>query len=149
MNTETLEKLFAIIIDEARRRPEFARRLQTALPKIQEADCQRTPAPKPGATTTPLSPKAPGKTKCRTGRGRFDPHAFSLIAVMKREGEAALRAHLAGVRLRSQLLKMAEAQHIPVERSLFTRKGVPLSKAREALIAGVKQRIQDRLAAAS
>ena len=129
---EILAQLFSVILEEARAKPDFAARLVAALPGEVIARVEKAGIPK----------KA-------TPRKKFDPDAFSLIAVLARQGESELRVKLKGIKTREHLKKLADAQHIPVERSLFENKKVGLDKIRDAIIAGTKRRTADQFAAAS
>lgn len=85
--------------------------------------------------------------KCKL---KFNPHEYSLVAVMVKEGEKILRDRLKMIKRRNLLLEMARAQHIPVDSSVFSpSKKVPLKRAVNELIDGVNRRINSRMAAAS
>ena len=74
----------------------------------------------------------------------FDPHAFSLIVVMRKGGKDALLAKLAEVPDIAQLQAIAKAQHVALEGEPSSRDGIL-----EALVAGTERRIAHREAAAS
>lgn len=74
----------------------------------------------------------------------FDPFAFSVVVVLKRQGRAALMKRLASIDNPEQLRKIAEAQHLGIDKSLSS-----IRKLREAIVAGAEQRLADRRAAAS
>lgn len=125
---EVLERLFRVVLEEARARPEFAERLISALPKAAIVKVERTQAKKK--------------------RDNFDPNAFSLVAVLEREGEKGLRQRLNPFRSKDKLRAIAEAQHIPLNEAARRSKAT-VKDIRDAIIEGVKFRIADRLAAAS
>ena len=74
----------------------------------------------------------------------FDPHAFSLIVVMRKGGKDALLAKLADVPDVAQLTAIAKAQHVALDGDPTSREGIL-----EARIAGTERRIAHREAAAS
>ncbi len=74
----------------------------------------------------------------------FDPHAFSLIVVMTKQGAAGLDAKLKAIESADQLRALARAQHVAIDASVSA-----LAELRAAIIAGTAQRIADRRAAAS
>jgi hypothetical protein len=96
-------------------------------------------APASDATTTD-DPKVVGQD---TGEA-FDPFAFSIIVVLKRQGRAALLKRLDAIVTPEHLHKMAAAQHIGVDKSITSAKAL-----REAIADGAEQRLADRRAAAS
>ncbi len=74
----------------------------------------------------------------------FDPHAFSLIVVMTKQGAAGLDAKLKAIDNADHLRALARAQHVAIDTSVNA-----LPELRAAIIAGTAQRIADRRAAAS
>jgi hypothetical protein len=72
-----------------------------------------------------------------------DPFAFSLLAVLSKEGRAALETRLALIASRSELIAMAAAQHV----ALPSREA-SLADLRAAIVAGTERRLADRRAAA-
>jgi len=130
---EILTRLFGVILDEARARPEFAEQLMAALPREVIARVEKTAAPK----------------KKGAPRKKFNPYTFNAESVLAREGESALRTRLKSIKRREYLQLLADAQHIPVERSLFGDKNVKPDKIREAIVTGTKRRSAARFAAAS
>ena len=74
----------------------------------------------------------------------FDPHAFSLIVVMTRQGAAGLEQTLARIDDPEHLRALARAQHVAIDATLEQPAAL-----RAAIIAGTAQRIADRRAAAS
>jgi len=125
-----LENLFSVILDEARKRPDFAEKLLSALPQGAIARIER-----PERTTTT--------------RASFDPNSFSLVAVMQTEGETGLRRRLNPLQRKQDIRAIAEAQHIPVDRAKFYNNRTKLQSLKDELIEGTRARISDRMAAAS
>lgn len=74
----------------------------------------------------------------------FDPYAFSVVVILARQGADALKKKLREIDDPSCLIQLADAQHIAIDRSLSG-----LVELRAAIIAGAKQRLADRRAAAS
>ncbi|MGE0854754.1 MAG: hypothetical protein AB7L18_01545, partial [Hyphomicrobiaceae bacterium] len=74
----------------------------------------------------------------------FDPFAFSAMVVLKREGRQALLKRLEGITDAAHLRRLAEAQHLGIDRHIEEP-----AELRQAIIAGAEQRIADRRAAAS
>jgi hypothetical protein len=118
-----LDRLFAILLEEARERPDFADRLLSAL----------TDGPE-DVFDAPEDDEEPAFS------------LFSFVAVLHTEGEERLRQCLAIIPSKEQLLRLADDQHIPVTGD-FT--DAPLSAVIDAVIEGTKFRLQDRMAAAS
>lgn len=121
---ERLERLFAIFLEEARMRPELADRLLEALEG--DGDIERD---------------------VDTGQAaERDASAFSLVAILHAEGEERLRECLSIIPSREHLLMLAEQQHIPLDAEIGEK---ALPEIVEAVVEGVKFRLNDRLAAAS
>lgn len=78
------------------------------------------------------------------GRDAFDPFAFSAVVVLKRQGPDALLARLEAIQSAADLLRLADAQHIGIDRSITDP-----HKLRLAILSGAEQRLADRRAAAS
>lgn len=95
------------------------------------------------AATPPVASKAPGPAEPSADEA-FDPFAFSVVVLLKRQGRAALMKRLDAIGDPAQLHKIAEAQHLGIDKSLKSAR-----KLREAIIAGAEQRLADRRAAAS
>lgn len=72
----------------------------------------------------------------------FDPHAFSLIVSLRRDGEAATRARLAKM-TPAQIKQVADAQHV----SIKTPGSSPAALI-QGVIEGTQRRIANRVAAA-
>lgn len=100
---------------------------------------QEQPASDADAATAPHT-GAPRATPAEA----FDPFAFSIVVVLKRQGRAALMKRLEAIADAAHLHQMASAQHIGVDKSITAAK-----RLREAIVAGAEQRLADRRAAAS
>jgi len=74
----------------------------------------------------------------------FDPHAFSLVVLLRKGGKDALKAKLDGLPDIAQLREVAKAQHVAVDPTLEDRSAIYA-----AIIAGTEQRIAHRQAAGS
>ncbi|MGL4395080.1 MAG: hypothetical protein ACRCS9_00930 [Hyphomicrobium sp.] len=74
----------------------------------------------------------------------FDPYAFSAMVVLAKTGRDGLAKRLAEIRSSDQLLKLADAQHLGIDRTL-TR----VDDLRKAIVTAAEQRLADRRAAAS
>jgi hypothetical protein len=85
----------------------------------------------PAASTVPMAPA-------------FDPHVFSLIVVMTKQGAEGLKARLAMIESTEHLRALALAQHVHIADALNAADDL-----RAAIIDGTAQRIADRRAAAS
>ena len=95
-------------------------------------------------TAQDTSPDALNEVTCQPPVAAFDPHAFSLIVVMTKQGAAGLDAKLRTIDSIEQLRALARAQHVALDTTL-----VALPEVRAAIIAGTAQRLADRRAAAS
>jgi hypothetical protein len=126
---EILERLFGVILDEARRRPDFAHRLVDALPVSAVARIEKSARPQPAKYT-------------------FNPNAFSLVAVLQTQGEDGLLRQLNPIDRKERLREIAKAQHIPLTGKAAQRKAT-LGEIRAALVRGAKARLAGREAAAS
>jgi hypothetical protein len=121
---ELLAKLFEVVLDEARSNRRFAEKLVSALPAQVVA---RIETGRKKAVAKPAEPP------------------MSLTRLMNREGEEALQAFLK-VRNKLILRGIVDRQQIPVDPSVFDGDA---KSVRDAIVAGVKSKIADRLAAAS
>jgi hypothetical protein len=119
---QLLAKLFEVVLDEARSNRNFAEKLVGALPIQVVARIETRKRP-----TRPAEPPV------------------SLTRLLNREGEDALQAFLKR-RNKTHMRDIVERQQIPVELSVFDG---DVNAVREAIVAGVKSKIADRLAAAS
>ena len=126
---QVLERLFAVVLEEARTNGSFAEKLVAALPSRAVVRIETRRA-KSGASR-------------KTGTQKEQP--VSLTRLMNREGEPALREFLKK-RNTKQLRDLVERQQIPIGIGGSDR---DLPALRDAIVEGVKFRIADRLAAAS
>ncbi|RIA55642.1 hypothetical protein [Dichotomicrobium thermohalophilum] len=127
---QILAKIFEVVLEEARQRPEFAEKLVNALPRGAIAEIQK-PA------------------RARKAKAGFDPNAFSLVAVMQTEGMAGVKRRLNPIKRKQDLRALAEAQHMPVDRETFYSDKTKLQALKDELIRATEARIADRMAAAS
>jgi hypothetical protein len=95
-----------------------------------------------GSSSVASSEPQAGKTVADTKA--FDPFAFSAVALLTRQGRAALEAKLAAIAAGSDLRALADAQHLAVDQSV-----TDAAHLRSAIIAGAERRIAERIAAAS
>ncbi|MCB1522318.1 MAG: hypothetical protein KDJ37_17350 [Hyphomicrobiaceae bacterium] len=79
-----------------------------------------------------------------TERVAFDPFAFSAVVLLKRQGAKALLKQLETIESAADLQRLAEAQHLGVDRDI-----TDVETLRRAIVAGAEQRLADRRAAAS
>lgn len=125
---ELLAKLFEVVLDEARSNRNFAEKLVSALPAQVVA---RIETSRKKAAAKPAKPAA-------------EP-PMSLTRLMNREGEEGLQTFLKA-RNKMILRGIVERQQIPVDPAVFEGDA---KSVRDAIVAGVKSKIADRLAAAS
>lgn len=102
----------------------------------------RLPVTKRAPVVTPSAP-VPAPSRTSTAES-FDPHAFSLVVVMSKQGAEGLLKRLESIADPDQLCAIAKAQHIAIPEAAGA-----IAELRAALIAGTAQRIADRRAAAS
>jgi hypothetical protein len=91
----------------------------------------------------PAAPKA-ASAPAQVAVDDFDPHAFSLIVVMTKDGKDGLLAKLRAVGEPAKLRAIAKAQHVSIDAEL-TDPTIMCA----AIIAGTEKRIAGRKAAAS
>jgi len=105
------------------------------------------PAPPPA---DPEPPKPETTPTSRTGDAAaasvpaFDPYAFSLTVMLKRNGRKALLDCLESIKSAADMRRLAEAQHVAVPAGLADP-----TQLRQAIVDGTAQRLADRRAAAS
>lgn len=95
--------------------------------------------PKPETTLT-----SPTGDTAAASVPAFDPYAFSLTVMLKRNGRKALLDRLESIESAADLRRLAEAQHVAVPAEL-----ADLTQLRHAIVDGTAQRLADRRAAAS
>jgi hypothetical protein len=101
-------------------------------------------AAQPAADNDATAPAKPATAPPALAEPAFDPHAFSLIVVMTRQGPDGLKARLEAIDNAEHLRALARAQHVAIDTALDQPAAL-----RTAIIAGTAQRIADRRAAAS
>jgi hypothetical protein len=74
----------------------------------------------------------------------FDPFGFSAVALLTRQGRAALETKLAGITDGVDLRALADAQHLAVDQAV-----TDAVQLRAAIVSGAERRIAERIAAAS
>jgi len=116
-----LERLFAVVLEEARFNKGFATRLISALPRQ--------------VVVRIATQKRPKKPK----------EIVNLVRLLRMEGEDAINTYLKKLN-RIQLKTIVERQQIPVPETIFSR---DVQEVRAAIVEGVKFRIADRRAAGS
>jgi hypothetical protein len=99
------------------------------------------PEPASAGDTSPIA-QQPASTEPQ--EPPFDPYAFSLVAVFKRNGRKALLTRLGQISSPEHLLKLAEAQHITLPAGIARP-----AELRKAIVEGTEQRLADRQAAAT
>lgn len=102
------------------------------------------PVPAPVLAPVTVAPPTASAEQVPPAAPEFDPFAFSAVVVLTRQGKAALLARLTSIESVANLLQLADAQHLAVDRSLTEP-----ARLREAILKGAEQRIADRRAAAS
>jgi hypothetical protein len=96
-------------------------------------DALDAPAPQLGSAPAPVVAPA-----------AFDPFAFSVVALLKREGRAGVGARLGDITARADLLALADAQHLALPDGLGDPEAI-----RTAIIDSAEARLAGRRAAAS
>lgn len=93
---------------------------------------------------SPVKPKRKPVAPQRAAAVVFDPHAFSLIVVMTKQGAEGLLRRLKDIDDVGQLRELARAQHIAVATDI-----AEADTLRAAIVKGTAERIANRRAAAS
>ncbi len=123
-----LEGLFNVVLEEARARPAFAKKLLRALPKGSVVNIE-----------------TPRKAKKRAAS--FDPTEVNPVVIIRNKGETALKFELGKRRTKKELLAIIRVHNLDVE-ARIKRSGT-LSDLRQAIIEAASQRIERDRAAAS
>ncbi|MBX9927200.1 MAG: hypothetical protein K2Y05_12655 [Hyphomicrobiaceae bacterium] len=125
--------------------------LRVRIPQVTHRVTQRGPAPVvnldepvPAAAPIPMAALTEPAPVGASAPDAFDPFAFSLIVVYRRDGRDALLSRLKTVGNAAQLKEIAKAQHVGLPPDL---NGVPELCA--AIVAGTERRVAHREAAAS
>jgi len=100
------------------------------------------PAPVPALVAPEPAAEAPTPAA-------FDPFAFSVVAVLKRSGPAALLERLSAIADADHLRRLADAQHLALAPAGGTPVPDDLDGLRHAIVAGAEARLAERRAAAS
>ncbi|MBA4173287.1 MAG: hypothetical protein C0511_11735 [Hyphomicrobium sp.] len=98
-------------------------------------------ASKPSPTARGTTPAQPQAVEQSTA---FDPYAFSAVVVLTKTGKDGLLKRLSAIDRAEHLKKLADAQHLAIDRTLDSPDAL-----RHAIIKAAEQRIADRRAAAS
>jgi len=132
MNTvpahELLARLFEVIVEEAKKRPEFADALLGVFPEAIIAKIE-----KPGARG-----KAPA----------FDATSLHAVNILRQHGEQTLRGRLSQVTTKKDLIAIAKYSGVQLPKSA-TSKGATLDDVIEGIILGAKHYDSQRKAAAA
>ena len=91
-----------------------------------------------------VSPVSPGPAVQASSTPACDPHAFSLIVVMRKAGASALADRLSRITETAHLSAIASAQHVSLDPALTDR-----AEIIAAIVEGTGRRIAHRQAAAS
>ena len=121
-------------ISQLRARRHVSLQAPAAMPEVAGGAVAEVEAPDEPAEAADAAPSPPP----------FDPHSFSLIVVMTRQGAKGLMDRLAAIESAEDLRQLARAQHVAIEAELETA-----GELRQAIVEGTAQRIADRRAAAS
>ena len=108
-----------------------ALRVETIAPREEPAATQQ-----PDATAPEPAQVAPAPA--------FNPYAFSALAALAKWGRDGLMKRLADISNTDNLIALAEAQHLAIDRNLEN-----IDELRRAIVAATEQRLADRKAAAS
>jgi hypothetical protein len=139
---EIMQRLFEVVLDEARTHPDFAERLLKALPfdAVARIDFK----PDEASRKTP----APRNARTRTRTGAFDPNAFSLVANLKTLGELGLRKKLKAFSPK-QLQSIVAEQRLDVDEKVFRNKKRATREMIDAIMLALHARVAGSIAAAS
>lgn len=108
-----------------------------------------SPVPNPAPSPVPSPVAAPVETAAAATESpaeAFDPHAFSLVVALRRDGRDALLARLTAVADVGRLRQIARAQHVSLAK---TPDDASLETLCLDIVAGTERRIAHREAAAS
>ena len=92
----------------------------------------------------PKSDAAAAATPATPAAKPFDPYGFSAVALLTKQGRAALETKLSLIASASELRSLADAQHLAVDTGVTDAHAL-----RAAIIVGAERRIAERIAAAS
>ncbi len=109
-------------------------------------ETSRNQPPSPGAHS--MSPASISTEAAATARSDvpppFDPFVFSALAVLTKQGAAALAARLAAIAELADLRQLAQSQHLAIDLAM-----TDLGALRAAIVAATEARLAERRAAAS
>lgn len=117
---------------------------------VVAADPHRVPHPPKAEVTraaAPPSPSASGPSRSDippAPQPPFDPYGFNAVVVLTRAGKDGLMKKLGAIDKPEHLRKLAEAQHLAVDKSITAA-----AELRLAIVKAAEQRIANRRAAAS
>ena len=125
---------------------EMRRRVIAKTDGVAKAPGPQPSDPAPAASSASAAPdRKPEAVAASDTETGFDPFAFGLVPVFKREGTEGLRAKLDEISSVENLRAMAKAQQIVLPKDI--RRGDAKIKAvRLAILAAVEQRVSDRKA---
>lgn len=109
----------------------------------EEAAGSPSPAPAPAPSASPTAARSAAEARHARAEN-FNPYLFSVIVVLAKQGRDGLLKRLQEIKSAENLRAFAEAQHVPVEKSLKR-----VDDIRKAIVAAAEQRLADRKAAAS
>ncbi|MCB1505885.1 MAG: hypothetical protein KDJ47_12990 [Hyphomicrobiaceae bacterium] len=132
---------------DAHQADRIAERLGKRIARMLVWDASGSELTGPSAAQISEVEAAPAPPQAReedAGEKAFDPFAFSVVVILKRQGRTAVMKRLEAITSIEQLHKIASAQHLGIDKSI-TAPG----ELREAIVMGAEQRLADRRAAAS
>ena len=135
------DKFLRAIAAEASDKAALLEALHTNVPEIRvRLEVWKDTLARHKATVDTAAPKPEAQPAAKP----FDPYAFSAVALLTKQGRAALETKLSSIASASELRALADAQHLAVETSVKDA-----SALRAAIIVGAERRIAERIAAAS
>lgn len=124
---------------------EIRRRVIAKTTSVEKAAEPQPSKPAPAAAPAPKAPDPKPQAAAAPTEPGFDPFAFGLVPVFKREGTEGLSAKLDEVSSVENLRAMAKAQQIVLPKDI--RRGeAKIEAVRLAILAAVEQRVSDRKA---
>ena len=104
------------------------------------------PASSPAAEAAPGNASPPEADASSPGGAPFDPYAFAVVPLLRRQGRDTLLARLAEIASPADLRRLAEAQNIGLPPSFAAETSA--GAVRRAIVEGAEKRVADRHAAA-
>lgn len=120
-------------------RVRFAARRESASATQAVATAPARPA------APPAPPQAP--SAAASAESTFDPYAFSVVALLMKQGREALRRRLAGIERPEHLRALAQAQSLLLDVPPAADFRDELKQLRRAILQGAERRVADRRAA--